>query len=606
VQFLNVLDLSKLLTFHEKKLLSKGLGFVPRKTQNSKPQLFFAQCAERIRKKLEPPKPIDMKNRDQKLIKLKMPPKEINGFPKFKPTDQRLSQFLVELDTKVREKMTGSLSRVLKPNVSFGEKRALESLRNRFEIVIKPSDKGSKVVVQKREYYLQEGRRYFVSTGAYQEIPCSLMAKNFEALRIIITRMVGRGFLSVNEAIILADQTKAAPRHMYFLPKVQKPKESWVDGIPPGRPIVANVGTEFAESSKMLTSVLENCLEGAKYLLKNSQDFLAQLKHAIIGMSPEERKSLLIVTADIDSCYTNIPQQAALTEVERALIAKKPKCQGFTTLFISDVMELLSLQMKNNDIYFNGKYYLQTRGISMGQSWGPTVCNIFFAKMDEHIVEEYHPSFYGRYIDDTFFLWQHGEARLNQMIADLNSRWAGVKLNFQTSAEKLPFLDLEIFLDRDDPEILLYRPYFKPDDTHELLHKSSNHPKHVFGGILKSAVLRLKRNSARETDLLAAVDKIRKALLPRGYSESFLARYLNPGVETNPKRSEEDTLPLVVDFDPRIAGDLSWVKKEWDKFRAENPDYGTRLPTITLAWRCTKSLRDMLQNKNSENVAIDH
>jgi len=43
-----------------------------------------------------------------------------------------------------------------------------------------------------------------------------------------------------------------------------------------------------------------------------------------------------------------------------------------------------------------------------------------------------------------------------------------------------------------------YKPeyFFKPTDTHQLLHGSSYHPKHTTKGILKSQILRFKRISS--------------------------------------------------------------------------------------------------------------
>jgi hypothetical protein len=605
VKFLNVLDCTRTLSFHEKKLLSRGLGFVPRKTAGSRPEIFFPTFANRIRKILEPPRGANQDQFNTKPIKIKLPPNEVHEFPKFRKTDKQLESFLRKLNTELWDRVKVSLTGNLSHNLSVGEKKALFSLRRNFEIIIKPSDKGSRVVVVKRADYLREGNRYFTDRPeAYRPIPESLQHQNFLALQDIMNRMVDRGFLTETEMGFLASGTQMAYREMYYLLKDHKPKEKWSGGVPPLRPIVANVGTEFAESSKMVTKALEPCLADVNFLIKNTQDFLEKLNKVVDGITPENRQNLLLVTADIESCYTNIPQRAAIDSVREALTQAQPRLRDYSNLFVEDIMALLELQMTNNDIHFNNKFYLQTQGVSMGQSWGPTVCNIFFNEMDEYIVRTYKPLFYGRFIDDTFFLWPHSRERLDEMILDINGRWPGVKLNFEVSAQMLPFLDIEVLIEKTDPRTVLYRPHFKPTDSHELLHRSSNHPNHTFGGILKSTVLRLRRNSSRRSDLLAALEKIRSALLPRGYTEKFLDRHLNPELQPNPKREEDVVLPLVTDFDPRIAKDLAWARNQWNHFLDHQPHYKAKLGSMTVAWRCTKNLKKLLTNKNSNDTKM--
>jgi hypothetical protein len=600
VQFANVLDLSNTLNFSEKKLLSRGLGFVPRKTSNSDPQLFFAEFAKKLQKKLQPER---FQNNQQpgRVIKLKMPARETKNNPKFSGVNAPLGVFLNNFERGLRDRMNQSLAEGLKPNLSSSERKALLELRRRFELVLKPSDKGSVVVALKRPDYIREGNRYFAETGAYEQIPDSMQSENFRQLKDIIDGMVHHGFLTDTEGVLLANWTQQGYREMYFLLKIHKEKSKWHMGVPPLRPIVANVGTEYTESSKMLTQVLEPCLATAKYLIKNTDDFLTKLNNAIDSIPPENRKKLILASADIDSCYTNIPQDSALAAIKIALEEQQSRDPKYSNQFNVDIMALLELQMKNNDIHFNGKFFRQTRGLSMGQSWAPTVCNIFFAEMDDYIVRTYKPLFYGRFIDDTFILWEGTTEEIYRMEADLNSRWVGVKLNFATSSEMLPFLDVEVFVDKNDTRAVLHRPHFKPTDSHELLHRSSNHPKHVFGGILKSTVFRLKRISSRETDLRVALDIIRKALLPRGYSEKFLGKFLDPAQQPAEK-TDNEVLPLVVDFDPRITEDLRWAKRTWEEFLDSNPRYKARFSSITVAWRCTKNLKRMLLNKNSNDV----
>lgn len=65
------------------------------------------------------------------------------------------------------------------------------------------------------------------------------------------------------------------------------------------------------------------------------------------------------------------------------------------------------------------------------------------------------------------------------------------------------------------------RVYFKPTDTHALLHKASYHPKHTFRGIVKSQIIRFHTTSSREEDLQNSITVLFQSLRHRGYSGRF-------------------------------------------------------------------------------------
>lgn len=69
---------------------------------------------------------------------------------------------------------------------------------------------------------------------------------------------------------------------------------------------------------------------------------------------------------------------------------------------------------------------------------------------------------------------------------------------------------------------LLTQIFFKPTDTHALLHKTSYHPKHKFRGIVKSQIIRFYRISSREADMYNSISILFKSLRKRGYSRRFL------------------------------------------------------------------------------------
>ena len=63
--------------------------------------------------------------------------------------------------------------------------------------------------------------------------------------------------------------------------------------------------------------------------------------------------------------------------------------------------------------------------------------------------------------------------------------------------------------------------YFKPTDTHRLLHKTSYHPGHTFKAILKSQILRYYRICANPADFANSI-KLLFTLTTLNYSRRFL------------------------------------------------------------------------------------
>ena len=72
--------------------------------------------------------------------------------------------------------------------------------------------------------------------------------------------------------------------------------------------------------------------------------------------------------------------------------------------------KMLKLCVCDNTFVFNGKIYTQTDGVAMGSSLGPLLANIYMAHLEEEFLLkntlDYCPTFYRRYVDDTFCLFK--------------------------------------------------------------------------------------------------------------------------------------------------------------------------------------------------------
>lgn len=109
--------------------------------------------------------------------------------------------------------------------------------------------------------------------------------------------------------------------------------------------------------------------------------------------------------------------------------------------------------------------------------------------------------------------------------------------------------DLHIIADHD---ILLTKVFFKPTDTHQLLHRTSFHPRHTAKGVLKSQILRFKRISSSKDTFDEACGLLFSSLRKRGYNPSLMRKmkreiWNNDNtavVEDNPVK----LLPIVIPY----------------------------------------------------------
>ena len=130
--------------------------------------------------------------------------------------------------------------------------------------------------------------------------------------------------------------------------------------------------------------------------LRDTSDFLNKLT-GVQDTKPGD----ILVTLDVSSLYTNIPNLEGLNAAYGALC----KDQGVDAQpsHIS-LMEMLNQVLTINSFQFNGTNYLQIGGTAMGTRVAPSYANIFMSYFEDKYVYNYHLQLlvWYRYIDDVF------------------------------------------------------------------------------------------------------------------------------------------------------------------------------------------------------------
>ena len=161
----------------------------------------------------------------------------------------------------------------------------------------------------------------------------------------------------------------------------------------------------------------------------------------------------------------------------------------------------------------------------MGLRFSPGMANVYLIDFDAKAISYViNPINYRRFLDDIFFVWPGSIEQLTTFQDYLNTIEPGIHVTFSYHKTRINFLDVTVFKHIENNGLITLQtmPYFKPTDSHQLLHKSSFHPRHTTRGILKSQLLRFKRLSSFRVHYNEACNTLFKVLRSRGYSHRLL------------------------------------------------------------------------------------
>ena len=111
------------------------------------------------------------------------------------------------------------------------------------------------------------------------------------------------------------------------------------------------------------------------------------------------------------------------------------------------IMQLLELALTRNDYEFNGKYYLQLKGVAMGEKFAPAYADIYMAMWEATVLPKcpLQPSHYFRYLDDIWGVWPHSREAFTVFVNILNSHHNSIKVKYVLSDNSMDFLDTTTF-----------------------------------------------------------------------------------------------------------------------------------------------------------------
>ena len=217
----------------------------------------------------------------------------------------------------------------------------------------------------------------------------------------------------------------------YTLTKIHKPK-------PVGRPIVSGCSGPTELISAFLDKLLQPVAQSQKSYIKDRTDFINFIERK------KYSRNVLLVTLDVTSLYTNIPQAEGIQVVCDAYAEFYKEKPPIPTQYVKSLLKLI---LEEISFKFNNTHWLQSCGCTMGTKVMVAFSNIFMAKIEEQILErsQLKPLDWKRFIDDIAFIWEATIQEVEEFIKEANHFHPTIKFTAEISDTRATFLDTTLF-----------------------------------------------------------------------------------------------------------------------------------------------------------------
>ena len=292
------------------------------------------------------------------------------------------------------------------------------------------------------------------------------------------------------------------------------------EGVPV-RPIVSMVNTPNYELAKYVDQLIRPFCP-KKYTVESSFDFISKLRHFVSLNS--NNNALHVVSYDVTSLFTNIPLNDVIDYVIHYIFGQSSTVVGFP--YDKNTFKKLLHVATEGMFSFDNKIYKQIDGIAMGNPLAPTLADFFMGHIENTIFSnpsEYFPSFYCRYVDDTFCVFSHS-SHSQQFLNSINSVHNNIKFTVENSQNgTLPYLDVKVFAANDDIGFTVFR---KPTFTGRLLNFKSLVPKIWKRNTVHAMIFRAYHLTSSWKFFHEEVQKIKDILCFNNYPKWWLEKSL--------------------------------------------------------------------------------
>ena len=479
-----------------------------------------------------------------------------------------------------------------KDNISNSERIALRNLKMRKDIVITKADKGGAVVIWDTTDYLKEAYSQLDDKKTYSKLDEDPTDRNTKIVIDTIQKLKSEKKITDRLALQLTPEKTVTP-NFYMLPKIHKSGN-------PGRPVINSCNCHTTNISAFVANSLQPEVEKLRSYVKDTTDLINKVEGTDVPQGS------YLVSLDVKALYTNIPHEEGLEAVENTLKGT------YRSDFIQAILSLLTLILTLNNFTFNDDNYLQISGCAMGTICAPPYANIFMGKFEEkYLYPLLHSKgrLYLRYIDDIFLIWTGTKNEFDQLMTIINNLHETIKFEYEISETEIPFLDTIIYVDVERK--LRTKPYQKPTDRQNFLHRQSAHPEALKKSIPYSQALRGRRICSDMKDFDDFCNKMQGAFIKRGYNTEEVGPQLQKAAKvertvalTNNKKESKYRATLITTFNRTMPDIKSVLTKHWHLLQLDPALKEMFEQPPMMAFRRNRNIGDILNSKRFHNNEV--
>ena len=361
----------QILTNAELSLLEKGLKFVPDRSKINSTKL-LADLGEwerrmRLREyfyKANDDSENESDEENDEINKFKL--KQKSFWTPRHGRDQWMDTY-IEL---VKNDIVNNLKKGGKLNLSSDEKDAFYSLLHNENIVIRPADKGSGIVVVDKTEYIHRLLKEMTDSESYKEIPQDLTETATKTVKKFVNKMFKEGVINKD-------------LQQYLIPKY--PKNGKLKGNPklhkdgaPFRTIVSGVNTPIERMAEVAEHELNEYVINSPTYIRDTTDFINKLRE-IKSTIPT---NALLFCFDVEKLYPSVPRTEGIQACKEALNRRKKPIVP-----TDNAIEMIETVLDFNGFGLGERNYRQTDGIAIGSRLDRNFACAYMRKWDEKLLE---------------------------------------------------------------------------------------------------------------------------------------------------------------------------------------------------------------------------
>ena len=304
-----------------------------------------------------------------------------------------------------------------KDNLTAGDRSALKALMAREDVVIKPADKGSGVVVLGKAGYLQEAESQLGNGSHYHFLDIDPLDETAGVVAAKVHDLHARKIFNKHTQRFLLPREPGLASFICCLRFISLE-------IQEGQQWTVSSTTRWRKTSRSMSIIFSSLW------FDSSRESSKTRPTSWINWKPSQRGkragswSLWMFHPCIQTFPTSVEEGIEACR-SAAVLNQRSVCDRPT----EDLCSLIEVIFRNNVFGFKNKCYHQVHGTAMGTKMAPAYAKPFMSGREQRFVntQTTKPGVWWRFLDDIFSIWTHRRASLDTFLVAINQAHPTIK-----------------------------------------------------------------------------------------------------------------------------------------------------------------------------------